>query len=480
MTTKFSKSLLVASSIVASFSAQAATHPFKTDSVTGYVTAATDIKQQAKDAIAKGNIDVPKILIDSVNVSALQNVINDVKSINLTMIKPQLISIVQTANPLGIPIGTTLTSQQVQQLNSIQGGSNTFHSSFGSSSLAGALNGHLVNVYTLGGAALNNNALGGNLGFVDAVTGGKVTKYTDQIKLKAPLSDTVMLMVDGQKVIDSTQTVSREDVLGLLRTLEILPALNTASSTILGPMSPSGLSSQIVYDKLTPKLRSRKEVAAVRMRPDTGNPFIVDLKFEQVQFKGTEKGSIQGILMNMSTDIAGVEVGAYIPYDYLSFKSFDAHRTGGVIYAKHDLQLPMNLTLSSMANFNGIATYIPDFSVTGTVGGGIGTTLTYDDDGDFVPQASFSFQYNRDYYPVVGKYIKDNEQYLVKMGTSLGYRVFENGTINAGFTYTRDITDYVSKFNKIKDNDYFDLSISGSYAIADTWSVNLAYKRILM
>jgi hypothetical protein len=41
------------------------------------------------------------------------------------------------------------------------------------------------------------------------------------------------------------------------------------------------------------------------------------------------------------------------------------------------------------------------------------------------------------------------------------------------------VTGYTSIFNKTKDNDYFDITVGGSYAIADTWQVNLNYKRIL-
>jgi hypothetical protein len=208
---------------------------------------------------------------------------------------------------------------------------------------------------------------------------------------------------------------------------------------------------------------------------------LADLKYEQARYTHNgEDGHIGGLLMSLSTEIAGVEVGAYVPYDYLNFESFTGHRTGTVLYANRNWQLPYSLQLTTMTNFNYMATYISQMALTNTFGGGVGTSLSYDDGGDFVPRISFAFQYNQDDYYKANDIIKDNHQFLVKTGASLGYRLFENATLRAGFVYTRDVTDYKTYYNKnIKDNDYFDIIVGGSYAIADMWQVNLTYKRIL-
>jgi hypothetical protein len=207
---------------------------------------------------------------------------------------------------------------------------------------------------------------------------------------------------------------------------------------------------------------------------------MADLKYEQARFTNNDDdGDIKGVLMSISTEVAGVELGAYIPYDYMDFESFSAHRTGTMLYAKRNWHLPYSLQLSTMANFNYMASYVNDFALTNTFGGGFGTSLSYDTGGDFVPRFSFAFQYNHDDYYKAADLIKDNHQYLVKFGPSLGYRLFENATLQGGFVYTRDLTDYISAYNQMKDNDYFDINFGGSYAIADMWKVNLSYKRIL-
>ena len=205
-----------------------------------------------------------------------------------------------------------------------------------------------------------------------------------------------------------------------------------------------------------------------------------DLRYEQGRFtKSKDDGDIKGATMSMATEIGGVELGAYIPYDYIDFESFNAHRTGTVLYAKRNWQLPHSLQLSTLANFNYLATYVSELSLTNTVGGGFGTSISYDNGGDFVPRVSFALQYNQDFYYKAQSYIKDDHQLLTKSGVSLGYRLFENTTLNAGFGYTNDVTSYKSASNKLKDTDYFDITVGGSIAISDMWQANLSYKRLL-
>jgi hypothetical protein len=349
---------------------------------------------------------------------------------------------------------------------------------YGSSSISGTLNGHAVKIYSTNGAPLGQL---GQIKVIDATTGGRVTKNTQYVSISGLSSEKVNLEIDGVKVFDSNQLLNRQDAIDLARTLEIIPTLDAMTSSSLASTSPSSASSQIVYNLLDAKVKSRKQRAAMANLPAKDFNFAIgDLKYEQARFTNTNNnGDIKGAMMSLSTEVLGVTLGAYIPYDYMNFDTFSAHRTGTVMYGKRDWQLPQNLQLTTLANFNYIATYVSSASLTNTFGGGFGTSLSHDDDGDFVPRVSFALQYNQDDYYKANDLIKDNNQLLIKTGGSLGYRLFENATLNAGLIYTRDVTDYKSNFNKKKDNDYFDLTVGGSYSIADMWQVNLNYKRIL-
>lgn len=429
---KLFKSVVVATSIFTNYSAQAANAgsglatPLPASTITGIT-----------DETGTG-----------INIPALERTLNDAKLINNTTIKSNL-----APNP---PNGNY----------------------YNASSISGTLNGHAVTVYTTGGTPL------GKLNISDLLTGRSVISKTQQVGISGLSAsanpETVVMVVDGVTIFDG-KLVGRADIVDLARVLDILPVLEIATSTSLASTSPSSASAQMVYGVLNPNLLSRshrERRAIIKNRPT--NFAMADLKYEQAKFtKSGENGDIKGATMSMSTEVLGMELGAYIPYDYMDFESFSAHRTGTMLYAKRNWQLPKNLQLTSMANFNYMATYVNQLSLTNTFGGGFGTSLNYDDGGDFVPRASFAFQYNQDDYYKANNLIKDNHQYLVKMGASLGYRLLENSTLQAGFIYNRDLTSYKSGFNKMKDNDYFDVTVGGSYAVADMWQVNLNYKRML-
>jgi hypothetical protein len=430
---KLFNALFVVTSIFASYSAQSANSgvvsPLPASTITGI-----------NNEVGSGT---------GVNVPALNRVISDASLINSSVIKPNLV-----ANP---PNGNY----------------------YNASSISGTLNGHAVMVYTTGGTPL------GKLNISDLLTGRSVISKTQQVGISglstAANPETVVVIVDGVTIFDG-KLVNRADVVDLARVLDILPALEVATSSSLASTSPSSVSSQLVYGTLNPNLlsRSHRERRSIIANRPT-NFVAADLKYEQAKFTKTgENGDLKGGTMTMSTEVlGGIELGAYIPYDYMDFGSFRANRTGTMLYAKRNWDLPKSLQLMTMANFNYIATYVNQFSLTNTFGGGFGTSLNYDDGGDFVPRVSFAFQYNQDDYYKANDLIKDNHQYLIKTGASLGYRLLDNATLQTGFVYTRDLTSYKSGYNKLKDNDYFDINVGGSYAIADMWQVNLNYKRML-
>jgi len=276
----------------------------------------------------------------------------------------------------------------------------------------------------------------------------------------------------------------------------------TTSAGNLGSVSTSTSNSQLIFGMMDAKVQSHKEkqdqinitkpapAISSEQKPMPEPPAkninftLTDLKYEQVKFANTgTKGNIKSLMLAFSTELSNaVELGVYVPYDYMDFNTFTAHRTGAIFYAKHNQQLAdisENLQLSTMINMSGVATYFTDSRLSGTLGAGFGASLSYDNGGDFVPRALFSFQYAKDYLPDAAGHAPDTDQYLVKMGASLGYRLFENGTLYSGFSYTRDVTPYKLLSNEAKDHDYVDLSIGGSYLIASAWQVSLSYKRVL-
>jgi hypothetical protein len=338
-----------------------------------------------------------------------------------------------------------------------------------SSSFSGTIGGSSVRAYLPSGTTFNGLSVG-------RLTSGQETANITNKNSGA--SERLVVEVDGVTVFDGS-TVDRATLLDIARTFNILPFLNTATSTSLASTSASGASSQIIWGNVNAQVLSHKQLRAMANRPSSY--FLMsDLRYEQGRFtKSKDDGDIKGATMSMATEIGGVELGAYIPYDYIDFESFNAHRTGTVLYAKRNWQLPHSLQLSTLANFNYLATYVSELSLTNTVGGGFGTSISYDNGGDFVPRVSFALQYNQDFYYKAQSYIKDDHQLLTKSGVSLGYRLFENTTLNAGFGYTNDVTSYKSASNKLKDTDYFDITVGGSIAISDMWQASLSYKRLL-
>ncbi len=357
-------------------------------------------------------------------------------------------------------------------VSALQGVINDVNASNGStrsSSFSGTIGGSSVRAYSPSGTTFNNLSVG------RLTSGQQTANITNKV---SGASERLVVEVDGVTVFDGS-TVDRAALLDIARMFNVLPFVDTATSTSLSSTSASSASSQIMWGNVNAQVLSHKQLRAMANRPSSY--FLMsDLRYEQGRFtKSKDDGDIKGATMSMATEIGGVELGAYIPYDYIDFESFNAHRTGTVLYAKRNWQLPHSLQLSTLANFNYLATYVSELSLTNTVGGGFGTSISYDNGGDFVPRVSFALQYNQDFYYKAQSYIKDDHQLLTKSGVSLGYRLFENTTLNAGFGYTNDVTSYKSASNKLKDNDYFDITVGGSIAISDMWQASLSYKRLL-
>ncbi len=253
----------------------------------------------------------------------------------------------------------------------------------------------------------------------------------------------------------------------------------TFSSTSMASTSSSTKVNDTVYNSIiNPSIQTRAQQKQQLDRPiQKLIVAVTDLRYERAEFTDTNNtGNIGGFAASGSYDInKNFTVGAVVPYDYLSFKTFDAHRTGIILYGKNTLKLPSHFELSSAINGNYMYT-ATQFKVLGdnrlsTYGGGFSTRMTFDNNSSFVPSAAFSYQYNED-----NSNFQDNHQHLVKLGPSLGYRVLDNATIQVSGNWTKDITDYKQLQN---GNDYYDVGIESGWVISDTWQLRGGYKKIL-
>lgn len=286
------------------------------------------------------------------------------------------------------------------------------------------------------------------------------------------------ITVNG-KAFGSGGMLTQSEKQAFLQALGFVSSQNILSATSMASTSSSAKISDTVFRSIiSPSIQTRSQQQQQQNRPL--QKLIVsfaDLKYERAEFNDTnDKGNIGGFTASGSYDInRNFTLGAVVPYDYLSFDTFDAHRTGIILYGKHTLKLPSHFELSTAVNGNYMYA-ATQFKLAGnnqlsTYGGGFSTRLKFDNDSDFVPSAAFSLQYNED-----NTDIRDNHQYLVKLGPSLGYRVLDNATIQVSGTWNKDITHYSQKPN---DTEFYDLGIESAWFISDAWQLRGGYKKVL-
>jgi hypothetical protein len=346
--------------------------------------------------------------------------------------------------------------------------------------ISGTLNGRKIKIRTTGGTPIGLLTDAPNKKYDLKTKNSAIFKKVSDNNY-VPLGDErVVIEADGQVIFDGN-VITSEDFINIASTLGLLSVTNSFTSSSLNSISPSALSSNAIYDAADKRTLSHKEKAMVAKQVASNlGVSVADLKYEQARFTDTnEEGNVKGITLILSTMFQGVEVGVYIPYEHMDFDSFEGHKLGAIFYGKRDWMLPQHLKLTTIANFNSILTYIKAPIGTITYGGGISTALTYDDGGDFIPRVSFSAQYNTDYYIKANHFITDDEQYLIKTGASLGYRLFDNIALQTGIVYTRDITNYSTSFNRSKDKDFYSIKAGVTYTISNMWQVKLNYKHIM-
>jgi hypothetical protein len=208
---------------------------------------------------------------------------------------------------------------------------------------------------------------------------------------------------------------------------------------------------------------------------------VADLRYEHADFRAfNNSGDIGGFTASGSYEFNDTfSVGGLIPYDYMSFEMFEAHRTGFIGYGKGKWNVLQGMELSAIVNGNYIYTGTDYNGAANTAdvhtyGGGFSTRLDYDKGGDFLSALAFSIQYNQDNSKAL-----DDHQYLIKLAPSVGYRIGDNAVVKVFGAWNNDVTHYRTVGNKLKDSEFFDLGIEGNYNISETWQLKGGYKKIL-
>ncbi|MBN2644715.1 MAG: hypothetical protein JXR59_04500 [Desulfuromonadaceae bacterium] len=270
--------------------------------------------------------------------------------------------------------------------------------------------------------------------------------------------------------------------------IKLINALNISylSSTVSGVgggneisayTSAAGVIGRIVFSNLVlPGASSRAEKQQDESRHETNKPrsFGAALAWEDVDLYNRENGDLYVATVGMAWDTDHFSYGFMLPYDYIAFDRFDAHRISLIGFGQYH----QNLSESLCATFTGHLNYTysdMDFDYIGDsevnlFGGGFSATVTLDQDL-IVASAGASLFYNKDDTDV-----DDDEQYLVKFGTNLGLRNGDNGVINLFGIWNVDITNYD---HDPGDDNYFELGLEGSYTFTDTFEMTLGYKKVV-
>jgi len=252
-------------------------------------------------------------------------------------------------------------------------------------------------------------------------------------------------------------------------------------SSRLSGTSASVRSSQLVFSRLVdPIMRTH-----IENEEENGDSkvkvFMTDVKYEHGKFNDdsdNSNGHIAGLTAGASIDIGRYTLGMMLPYDYMDFDSFKAHRTGIILYGQSKWNFTDNLSFGTTINGNYLYSAVSSKVFTAndlhTVGGGLSASLKYDNKGDFVPRFSISYQTNKDY---TKSQTTNSLQHLIKAGSSLGYRIGKSAIIRVSAVYTRDVSSQYSSLNQ--DNDYVDVGVEGSWSISKDWQIKGGYNRMV-
>jgi len=299
-------------------------------------------------------------------------------------------------------------------------------------------------------------------------------QYGDDILL----SEVLTIKVDGEVIFEG-DIITTEDYQRFAEAIGFGFFQDNLGSASLASSSSSFRVSDTIYTQVVnpitlSKSEKAKEEKAKEKNMRTMQFFMADLKYERAKQGGNDDGNIVGFTAGVSYDLSkNISLGVVLPYDYIDFNSYQAHRTGLIGYVKHTLKLAHNFELSNTLNTNYIFTSMTPTNSNQSIdrhtgGGGFSTRLSYDSKGAFVPAAIFSIQHNQD-----DSATELDNQTLVKLGSSLSYRIGDNAVIQVSGAWNKNITEY--SVNPV-DDDFFDIGGEVSWKISEEWQLKGGYK----
>lgn len=243
--------------------------------------------------------------------------------------------------------------------------------------------------------------------------------------------------------------------------------------------APAGVTSRIVMQNLVvpaAKTRAEQKKENIRKALNMARTYGAALSWEDVDFDNSgENGDLYGANIGMGWDNDNISYGFMLPYDYLDFDSFDAHRIGLIGFGQYHLKISDSLSTSFTGHLNYTYTDIDldngDNDDVNMFGGGLSAAITLDKDL-FITTVGVSYLYNTD-----DSNADEDEQHLIKLGTNIGVRNGDNGVFNVFAIWNTDITDYDN--NADVDEDYYEFGVEGSFTLSDTFGLTLGYKKVI-
>lgn len=239
----------------------------------------------------------------------------------------------------------------------------------------------------------------------------------------------------------------------------------------------SKVTSLVFQQLVLPTTRTKAEAAKDEARKAMGMPKTLGAaaRYERVERDNSDSdGDLYGINLGMAWDMDNMSFGILLPYEDYDFESFDAQQMGLVAFGQYFMDIQDNMKVTMTANVNYMFADV-DFDGAGqddvnTVGGGVGGSLTIDQD-TFETVLGLSYQYNTD-----DSNLEDDYQHLLKAGANVGVRTTDDSVLNAFLVWNYDFTDYEIELD---DDDYFEVGAEFRANVSDTWSLSLGLKKVL-
>ncbi|MCP4715436.1 MAG: hypothetical protein GY868_09980 [Deltaproteobacteria bacterium] len=211
---------------------------------------------------------------------------------------------------------------------------------------------------------------------------------------------------------------------------------------------------------------------------DAPKILVSEVAFQRIDYGRTnDQGDILTGTVGMGWDIDEFSFGYFLVYDYMDYETFDGDRIGNIFFGQYNHTLTKNLTLGLTAH--GHYSYL-DIDNTHTFdyddhvnywGGGLSTSLRYDNGGMLVPSLAASYQYTRS--DVSSRF---DYQHLLKAGGSLGIRLGSKMVVNIYGMLNEDLSD-ISK--DLEDDSFFEYDLELVYNLTDTFSFSGGYRKTL-